>query len=66
MSLIATPFGLSTTADEVLKDVDLSGRNMIVTGGASGIGTETSRSLAAARAAVTIAARRPAAGEAVA
>jgi NAD(P)-dependent dehydrogenase (short-subunit alcohol dehydrogenase family) len=66
MSLIVTPFGLSTTADEVLKDVDLSGRNMIVTGGASGIGTETSRSLAAARAAVTIAARRPAAAEAVA
>jgi NAD(P)-dependent dehydrogenase (short-subunit alcohol dehydrogenase family) len=66
MSLIVTPFGFSTTADEVLMNVDLSGRSMIVTGGASGIGTETSRSLAAAGAAVTIAVRRTAAAEAVA
>jgi NAD(P)-dependent dehydrogenase (short-subunit alcohol dehydrogenase family) len=64
MSLIVTPFGFATMADEVLKNVDLSGRNMIVTGGASGIGTETSRSLAAAGAAVTIAVRRPGAAEA--
>jgi NAD(P)-dependent dehydrogenase (short-subunit alcohol dehydrogenase family) len=49
-----------------MKNIDLCGRNMIVTGGASGIGTETSSSLAAAGAAVTIAARRTAAAEAVA
>jgi NAD(P)-dependent dehydrogenase (short-subunit alcohol dehydrogenase family) len=66
MAPIATPFGFATIADEVLQDIDLSGRNMIVTGGASGIGTETSRSLAAAGAAVTIAVRRPDAAEAVA
>jgi NAD(P)-dependent dehydrogenase (short-subunit alcohol dehydrogenase family) len=53
------PFGFSSTAAEVLKGVDLTGRNVIVTGGAGGIGLETSRVLAAAGAAVTIAARRP-------
>ena len=51
-------FGFSTTTDDVLQGVDLTGKAMIVTGGASGIGLETSRSLAAAGASVTIAARR--------
>jgi NAD(P)-dependent dehydrogenase (short-subunit alcohol dehydrogenase family) len=37
--------------------VDLSGKRAIVTGGASGIGIETARSLARRGAAVTIAAR---------
>ena len=36
--LITTPFGFLTTAEEVLADVDLSGRSALVTGGASGIG----------------------------
>ena len=53
------PFGFSSTAADVLEGVDLAGRNVIVTGGAAGIGLETSRALAAAGAAVTIAARRP-------
>ena len=53
------PFGFSSTAADVLEGVELSGRNVIVTGGAAGIGMETSRALAAAGAAVTIAARRP-------
>ncbi|MDM9649210.1 SDR family NAD(P)-dependent oxidoreductase [Rhizobium sp. S163] len=53
------PFGASSTAVEVLNGVDLTGRNVIVTGGAGGIGLETSRVLAAAGAAVTIATRRP-------
>src|SRR5690349_13888854 len=52
------PFGFSSTAADVLEGVDLAGRNVIVTGGAAGIGLETSRALAAAGAAVTIAARR--------
>ncbi|EHS53541.1 short-chain dehydrogenase/reductase SDR [Rhizobium sp. PDO1-076] len=39
--------------------VELAGRNVIVTGGAGGIGLETSRALAAVGAAVTIATRRP-------
>ncbi|WP_165225964.1 SDR family NAD(P)-dependent oxidoreductase [Affinirhizobium pseudoryzae] len=53
------PFGFSSTAADVLEGIDLAGRNVIVTGGAAGIGLETSRALAATGAAVTIAARRP-------
>lgn len=60
MSLIATPFGPRATAAEVLSGVDLTGRRMIVTGGASGLGTETVRALAGAGAQVTIATRNPA------
>jgi NAD(P)-dependent dehydrogenase (short-subunit alcohol dehydrogenase family) len=60
------PFGFSSTASEVLSGVDLSGKNMIVTGGASGIGIETVKSLARAGASVTIAARRVDAAEEVA
>ncbi len=50
----------------MLDGVDLHGKTIIVTGGASGIGTETTRALAAAGAQITIAARRPDAAEAVA
>ena len=53
------PFGFSSTAADVLEGVDLADRNIIVTGGAGGIGLETSRALVAAGAAVTIAARCP-------
>ena len=60
------PFGFSTTAAEVLSGVDLTGKTMIVTGGASGIGIETVRALASAGAEVTIAARRTEAAEEVA
>ncbi|WEZ85712.1 SDR family NAD(P)-dependent oxidoreductase (plasmid) [Rhizobium sp. 32-5/1] len=60
------PFGFSSTASEVLSGVDLTGKTMIVTGGASGIGIETVKSLAAAGASVTIAARRPDAAKEVA
>lgn len=59
MVRIETAFGFSSTAREVLQGIDLTGKTMIVTGGASGIGTETVRALAAAGASVTIAARRP-------
>lgn len=52
------PFGFSSTASQVLSGIDLTGKTMIVTGGASGIGIETVKSLAAAGASVTIAARR--------
>ncbi len=56
---IVTPFGFSSTADEVLRGVDLSGKRAIVTGGASGIGLETTRALANAGASVVVAVRRP-------
>ncbi|WP_091226102.1 SDR family NAD(P)-dependent oxidoreductase [Microbacterium sp. 3J1] len=58
-SLIATPFGPKTTADEVLDGVDLTGRTYLVTGGASGIGAETVRALARAGGNVVIGTRRP-------
>lgn len=54
---ITSPFGHHTTALETVAGLDLSGRNAIVTGGASGIGVETVRALAVAGARVTIAAR---------
>jgi NAD(P)-dependent dehydrogenase (short-subunit alcohol dehydrogenase family) len=54
---ITTPFGWGSTAAEVAADTDLTGRRAVVTGGASGIGTETARVLAAHGAEVTIAAR---------
>ncbi|GAA3289047.1 SDR family NAD(P)-dependent oxidoreductase [Dactylosporangium vinaceum] len=54
-------FGFESTAAEVLAGVDLSGKRAIVTGGASGIGVETARALAAAGAAVTLAVRNTAA-----
>ncbi|MCX2948030.1 SDR family NAD(P)-dependent oxidoreductase [Lentzea sp. NEAU-D7] len=63
---ITTPFGFGSTALEVVEGVDLSGRRAVVTGGASGIGVETVRALAAAGAEVTIAARDVEAGRRVA
>lgn len=58
--LLRTSFGPRATADQVLAGVELSGQHFIVTGGASGIGAATVRSLAHAGASVTIATRRPA------
>ena len=46
-------FGMRSTATDVLAGVDLAGRNVIVTGGYSCIGVETTRSLAGAGAHVT-------------
>jgi NAD(P)-dependent dehydrogenase (short-subunit alcohol dehydrogenase family) len=62
MSRITTPFTRETTAAEVIAGVDLSGRRAVVTGGASGIGVETARALAAAGAEVTLAVRNLEAG----
>ena len=64
--LITTPFGFESTADEVLTGIDLAGKRAIVTGGATGIGRETTRTLAAAGAEVTIATRDVNAGREVA
>jgi NAD(P)-dependent dehydrogenase (short-subunit alcohol dehydrogenase family) len=59
---ITTPFGARSTAAEVILGVGLSRRRAVVTGGSSGIGTETARALAGAGADVTLAVRDVAAG----
>jgi NAD(P)-dependent dehydrogenase (short-subunit alcohol dehydrogenase family) len=64
--LFTTSFDRSSTASEVIEGVDLSGRRAVVTGANSGIGVETARALAAHGAEVTLAVRRPEAGEQVA
>jgi NAD(P)-dependent dehydrogenase (short-subunit alcohol dehydrogenase family) len=66
MDRITTPFGFSSTADDVLRGVDLKGKHAIVTGGASGIGVDTAQALAKAGAAVTLAVRNLEAGKVVA
>jgi NAD(P)-dependent dehydrogenase (short-subunit alcohol dehydrogenase family) len=66
MDRITTPFGFSSTADEVLHGVDLKGKHAIVTGGASGIGVDTAQALAKAGAAVTLAVRNVDAAKVVA
>jgi NAD(P)-dependent dehydrogenase (short-subunit alcohol dehydrogenase family) len=63
---VTTPFDATSTAEEVIAGIDLSGKRAIVTGGASGLGEETARALAAAGADVTIAVRNVAAGQRVA
>jgi NAD(P)-dependent dehydrogenase (short-subunit alcohol dehydrogenase family) len=56
---IGSGFGATSTADEVLAGLDLSGKLAIVTGGYSGIGLETTRALTRAGAHVVVPARRP-------
>ncbi len=63
---ITSPFGAFTSAREVAQGHDLTGKNAVVTGGATGIGIETARALAEAGAAVTLAVRNREAGEAAA
>lgn len=63
---IVTPFGPEATADAVSDGINLVGKRAIVTGGASGIGIETSKALARRGAAVTLAVRNVAMGRQVA
>ncbi len=58
-SPIDSPFGYRSTAMEVAEGVNLTGKNIIVTGGYSGLGTETVRALASRGAHVIVGARRP-------
>ncbi|GAA2206419.1 SDR family NAD(P)-dependent oxidoreductase [Nonomuraea monospora] len=60
---IGSGFGAASTADDVLRGIDLSGKLAIVTGGYSGIGLAATRALAAAGAHVVVPARRRAAAE---
>jgi NAD(P)-dependent dehydrogenase (short-subunit alcohol dehydrogenase family) len=54
---MAGPFGATSTTDDVLQGVDLSGKRILVTGVSAGLGVETARALAAHGALVVGAAR---------
>ncbi|GAB2683034.1 SDR family NAD(P)-dependent oxidoreductase [Saccharopolyspora gloriosae] len=56
---IGTGFTAASTADEVLDGIDLSGKNIIVTGGHVGLGLETTRALSKAGASITVGSRNP-------
>lgn len=53
-------FGFSTTVDDVIAGVDLSGKTVVVTGAAGGLGRQTAQTLADAGAEVVAAVRDPA------
>lgn len=54
---MTSPFGATSTTDDVLKGVDLTGKTVLVTGVSAGLGVETARALAAHGAHVTGTAR---------
>jgi NAD(P)-dependent dehydrogenase (short-subunit alcohol dehydrogenase family) len=54
---VGSGFNAASTASEVIKGIDLSGKIAIVTGGNAGIGLETTKVLAAAGATVIVPAR---------
>lgn len=56
---IGSGFAPASTADEVLEGIDLSGKNVIVTGGHAGLGLEVTRALTKVGASVTVGARNP-------
>jgi NAD(P)-dependent dehydrogenase (short-subunit alcohol dehydrogenase family) len=66
MQRLITPFGFQSTVAEVAGGIDLTGKRIIITGGAAGIGLETARALASAGAEITLAVRRPGAAQSVA
>ncbi|MFI9389581.1 SDR family NAD(P)-dependent oxidoreductase [Streptomyces bauhiniae] len=56
---IGSGFTAASTADDVLAGTDLTGKNVIITGGHAGIGLEATRALSKAGASVTVGARTP-------
>lgn len=61
--ILQTPFGFTSTTDDVLAGVDLTGTRALVTGASSGLGLETARALAGAGAGVVLGVRDLAAGQ---
>jgi short chain dehydrogenase len=51
---IGSGFGAPTTTTEVIRGVYLEGKTIIVTGGSSGLGLETTRTMASAGARVIV------------
>ncbi|GAB3657153.1 SDR family NAD(P)-dependent oxidoreductase [Glycomyces tarimensis] len=56
---IGTRFTAASTAEDVLDGIDLTGKNVVVTGGHSGIGLVATRALSKAGASVTVGSRDP-------
>lgn len=56
---IDSGFGMRSEPSDVLAGIDLSGKQVVITGGYSGLGLETTRALAGAGAALVAPARRP-------
>lgn len=56
---LGSGFGARSTAAKVVAGLDLTGRHVVVTGGYSGLGLETTRALVGAGATVVVPARRP-------
>ena len=56
---IASGFGMRSEPADILDSVDLTGKRVVITGGYSGLGLETTRALAGVGATIVAPARRP-------
>ena len=56
---LGSGFTAASTTDDVIAGIDLTGRNVVVTGGHIGLGLETTRALSRAGASVTVGVRNP-------
>jgi NAD(P)-dependent dehydrogenase (short-subunit alcohol dehydrogenase family) len=56
---IGSGFTAASSAAEVVAGIDLSGKNVVITGGHAGLGLETTRTLSRAGASVTVGSRNP-------
>lgn len=56
---IGTGFTAASTAEEVLAGIDLTGKNVVITGGHAGLGLEVTRAMSRAGASITVGARDP-------